>query len=161
MPLLKFQPSYLGLHFDRRLNWKAHITKKRKQTDLKAKEINLANREKIQSVYRKQATSLQSGDQTHLDFRNRTLGMCQQIQHSNHAESTIKNPQTITNAPWYVTIHTLHTELNIPYVSEVINERINKNLSKLESHPNPLVETLTQQTRNRRLKRRWNSDVHD
>ena len=28
---------YLGLHFDRRLNWKAHITKKRKQTDLKAK----------------------------------------------------------------------------------------------------------------------------
>jgi len=31
---------YLGLHFDRRLNWKVHITKKRKQTDLKAKEIN-------------------------------------------------------------------------------------------------------------------------
>ena len=31
---------YLGLHFDRRLNWKAHITKKRKQTDLKTKEIN-------------------------------------------------------------------------------------------------------------------------
>jgi len=31
---------YLGLHFDRRLNWKAHINKKRKQTDLKAKEIN-------------------------------------------------------------------------------------------------------------------------
>jgi hypothetical protein len=26
--------------FDRRLNWKVHITKKRKQTDLKAKEIN-------------------------------------------------------------------------------------------------------------------------
>jgi hypothetical protein len=32
---------YLGLHFDRRLNWKVHITKKRKQTYLKAKEINL------------------------------------------------------------------------------------------------------------------------
>ena len=31
---------YLGLHFDRRLNWKAHITKKRKQTYFKAKEIN-------------------------------------------------------------------------------------------------------------------------
>jgi hypothetical protein len=31
---------YLGLHFDRRLNWKVHITKKRKQTVLKAKEIN-------------------------------------------------------------------------------------------------------------------------
>ena len=31
---------YPGLHFDRKLNWKEHITKKRKQTDLKAKEIN-------------------------------------------------------------------------------------------------------------------------
>jgi len=69
--------------------------------------------------------------------------------------------RTITNAPWYVTNHTLHTDLNIPYVSEVINERINKHLSKLESHPNPLVETLTQPTRNRRLKRRWTSDLHD
>jgi hypothetical protein len=31
---------YLGLYFDHRLNWKVHITKKRKQTDLKAKEVN-------------------------------------------------------------------------------------------------------------------------
>ena len=60
--------------------------------------------------------------------------------------------RTITNAPCYVTKHTLHTDLNIPYVSDVINERINKHLSKLESHPNPLVETLKQPTRNRRLK---------
>ena len=85
---------YLGLHFDCRLNWKVHITKKRKQTDLKAKEINwLIGEKKIQPVYRKQNTSLQSGDQTHLDLRNRTLGMCQQVQHSNYAESTIKNSQ--------------------------------------------------------------------
>jgi len=59
----------------------------------KSKINQLANREKIQPVYRRQTTSLQSGDQTHLDLRNRTLGMCQQIKHSNHAESTIKNPQ--------------------------------------------------------------------
>jgi len=31
---------YLGLHFDRKLNWKEHIAKKRKQTDLKVKEID-------------------------------------------------------------------------------------------------------------------------
>jgi len=28
---------YLGLHFDRRLNWKEHISRKRKQIDLKTK----------------------------------------------------------------------------------------------------------------------------
>ena len=67
--------------------------------------------------------------------------------------------RTITNAPWYVTNHTLHTDL--PYVSEVINEKINKHLSKLESHSTPLVATLTQPTSNRRLKRLWTSDLHD
>jgi hypothetical protein len=31
---------YLGLHFDCRLNWKEHIARKRKQIDLKTKEID-------------------------------------------------------------------------------------------------------------------------
>jgi hypothetical protein len=69
--------------------------------------------------------------------------------------------RTITNAPRYVTNHTLHTDLNIPYVSEVINERTNNHLSKLQSQPNPPVEILTQPTPNRRLTRRWTSDLHD
>jgi hypothetical protein len=31
---------YLGLHFDCRLSWKGHIARKRKQIDLKTKEIS-------------------------------------------------------------------------------------------------------------------------
>jgi len=31
---------YLGLHFDCRLNWKQHIARKRKQINLKRKEID-------------------------------------------------------------------------------------------------------------------------
>jgi hypothetical protein len=67
----------------------------------------------------------------------------------------------MTNAPWYVTNHTFHTNLKIPNVSEVINKRINKHLGKLESHPNPLVDTLKQPTRKRNLKRRWTFELHD
>jgi len=45
---------YLGLHFDCKLNWKGHIAKKRKQTDLKAKEINwLIGRNSILSLENK------------------------------------------------------------------------------------------------------------
>jgi hypothetical protein len=47
--------------------------------------------------------------------------------------------RTIANAPWFVSNHTFHTDLNIPYVSEVINERTDRHLNKLESHPYPLV----------------------
>jgi hypothetical protein len=46
--------------------------------------------------------------------------------------------RAIANARQYVTNHTLHTDFNIPYASDVIHERINKHHIKLEAHPNPL-----------------------
>jgi len=53
----------------------------------------------------------------------------------------------------YVTNHTLHTDFYIPYVNDVIHERINKHHNKPEAHPNPLLEPLLQTANNRRLKR--------
>ena len=65
----------------------------------------------------------------------------------------------IANAPWYVTNHTLHTDFNIPYVSDIIHERINKNHNKLEAHPNLQTEPLLQPLNTRRLKRCWPLDL--
>ena len=62
------------------------------------------------------------------------------------------------NGPWYVTNHTLHTDFNIPYISDVIRERINKH-DKLEAHPNPLLEPLLQPINTRRLKGCWPLDL--
>ena len=62
------------------------------------------------------------------------------------------------NAPWYVTNHNLHTDFNIPYVSDVIHERINKHYNKLGAHPSPLLEPLMQPVNTRRLKRCWPLD---
>jgi len=45
--------------------------------------------------------------------------------------------RTVANAPWYISNHTLHTDFNIPYESEVINERIDKYFNKLASPPQP------------------------
>jgi len=63
--------------------------------------------------------------------------------------------RTIANAPRYVTNHTLHTDFNIPCVSDVIHETINKHHNNLEAHPNPLLEALLQPLNTRRLKRCW------
>ena len=41
----------------------------------------------------------------------------------------------------------------IPYVSDVIHERINKHHNKVEAHHNPLLEALLQLINTRRLKR--------
>ena len=67
--------------------------------------------------------------------------------------------RAIANTPWYVTNHTLHTELNIPYVSDVIHERINKHHNNLEAHPNPLLESILQSINTRKLGRCWPLDL--
>ena len=46
-------------------------------------------------------------------------------------KSQTKILRATTNALRYVTNHTLHTDFNIPYVSDVTNERINKHHNKL------------------------------
>jgi hypothetical protein len=72
--------------------------------------------------------------------------------------SQSKTLRTIANAPWYVTNY---TDFNIPYVSDVIHERINKYHNILEAHPNPLLEPLLKTMRNRRLIRSWLLDLQD
>ena len=57
------------------------------------------------------------------------------------------------NPPRYVTNHALHTGFNIPYVSDVIRERINKYQNKLEDHPNPLLQPMLQPINTWRLNR--------
>jgi len=69
--------------------------------------------------------------------------------------------RAVSNLPWYVTNHTQHIEFNIPYVSDVVLERINKYLNNLEAHPNPLLEPLLQPTNTRRLKRCWPLGLKD
>jgi hypothetical protein len=59
----------------------------------------------------------------------------------------------IANALRYVTNHTVHTDFNIPYVSDVIHEIINKQHNKLEAHPNPLLQPVLQLINTRRKKR--------
>jgi len=58
----------------------------------------------------------------------------------------------IKNATCYVTNHTLHTDVNVSYVSDVIHERIDKHHNNLDAHPNSLLEPLLQTIYTKRLK---------
>ena len=87
-----------------------------------------------------------------MELRNRTVGLRQQVQHSHHAEIPIQNSQSHSKCTMVLTNHTLHTDFNIPYVSDVIRERLNKHHNKLEVHPSSLLEPLLQPVNNRRLK---------
>jgi hypothetical protein len=62
----------------------------------------------------------------------------------------------IVDAPWYVSNATLHADLGISYVREVINQKCNKHHT---AHEKPLLKTLLAKEANRRLKRNWPIDL--
>ena len=126
---------YLGLHFDSRLNWKEHIAKK---IDLKTKEIKwLIGKKSHLSIENKLLIYKAVIKLTSIWSYGIELWGCASkcnIVIMQRSQSTIL--RAIANAPWYVTNHTLHTDCNIPYVSDVIHKRINKHHNTLEAHPN-------------------------
>jgi hypothetical protein len=66
--------------------------------------------------------------------------------------------RAMTNAPWYVSNDTLHNDLGIPIISDVIKERSNKH-NRLDTHTNPLMQPLLEEPNFRRLKRRLPIDL--
>jgi hypothetical protein len=49
------------------------------------------------------------------------------------------------NAPWYVTNQTLHEDLNVPCITEVIQERSIKHHDKIKIHINTTLWPLLEQ----------------
>ena len=79
-----------------------------------------------------------------MELRNRNVGYASMSNIVTMQRSQSKILRAIANAPRYVTNHTLRTDFNSSYVSDVVCERINKYHNKLEAHPSPLLEPLLQ-----------------
>ena len=105
---------YLGLHFDKRLTWKDHVKTKRKQLDLKTREIywligkhsplSLENKLLIYKAVLKPVWTY--GLELWGCASKSIIAVIQRYQS--------KLLRSITNAPWYVSNHTLHSDLHIP-----------------------------------------------
>jgi hypothetical protein len=67
----------------------------------------------------------------------------------------------IANAPWYVPNITLHEDLNVSLVKEVIKQRSTIYHNKIEGHVNVLIQPLLQPHNQRKLKRVWPADLRE
>jgi hypothetical protein len=69
---------------------------------------------------------------------------------------------TITNASWYVSNYTLHTDLQIPFITEEIKRYSTQYYNRLIGHENSYVTELRNPLNvTCRLKRQWPSDLKD
>jgi hypothetical protein len=66
----------------------------------------------------------------------------------------------MTNAPWYVSNQTLHDDLKIPFINDVIHSQATKYRNRNTNHINELIAVLTDVPPVvRRLKRQWPEDL--
>uniref|UniRef100_A0A2S2PN47 Putative RNA-directed DNA polymerase n=1 Tax=Schizaphis graminum TaxID=13262 RepID=A0A2S2PN47_SCHGA len=74
-----------------------------------------------------------------------------------------KTLRTILKAPFYVSNHTLHSDLKIPFVSELAKTHYKRFNSRLAHHKNPLISNLSSASISgspvKRLKRQWCRDL--
>jgi hypothetical protein len=71
-----------------------------------------------------------------------------------------KTLRDITGAPWYVSNKTIHEDLNISLITDVIKKQANRYRSQITGHENQLIEELSHPHVNeRRLKRDWPEDL--
>jgi hypothetical protein len=149
---------YLGIHFDKRLTWREHITKTRKHLEIKTRDLAwLINKHSPLSLENKllvYKTVLKPIWTYGLALWGCTatsnLAIIQRYQ--------AKTLRKIVNAPWYVTNHTLHKDLRVPSVKQVFQELTETHRTRLQKHSNPLVATILTPPSIRRLKRRWTTD---
>jgi hypothetical protein len=67
----------------------------------------------------------------------------------------------ITNAPWYVSNQTIHVDLHVPFIKDVIQEKSIKHHAKLGHHSNAILQPLLAEQQRRRLKKIWPADLID
>jgi len=150
---------YFGMHMDKKLTWKEHIVKKRKQIDLKFKQLyrllgrksplSLENKVLVYKVAIKPIWTY--GIKLWGCASNSSIAILQRCQS--------KILLSMANAPRYVSNFTLHNDLGIPCIKDVLKERSTKNHDRLEVHTNALLQPLLEKQNNRRLKRRLPVDL--
>ena len=151
---------YLAIHLDRKLTWRKHITAKRKQLDLKLRnlywligrksQLSLANKLLVYKVILKPIWTC--GVQLWGTASTSNLEILERFQS--------KVLRIITGAPWYVPNTVLKSDLQVPTVRQEVKNYSATYRQRLDVHPNKLAKTLfSSQTCNRRLKRHYPAEL--
>lgn len=144
---------YLGMHFDSKLNWKKHIVAKRKHIDLRAKEMGWLIGQKSRLSLSNKVLIYKTIIKPIWTYGIELWGCASKSNIAIMQRCQSKILRQITNAPWYVSNHTLHTDLRMPYITDEIHDRAQNHHARLVNHPNPTIEPLITPIDIRRLKR--------
>jgi hypothetical protein len=151
---------YLGIHLDRKLTWRNNISAKKKQLDLKLRnmywiigrksQLSLANKLLVYKAILKPIWTY--GIQLWGTASNSNIDILESFQS--------KVLRIITDAPWYVSNAVIKHDLQVPSVRQEVRTHSVTYHTRLNCHPNELVILLLQQPpHNHKLKRYYPADL--
>lgn len=137
---------YLGMHLDRRLTWRKHITTKSKQLRLKFRQmywllgrrsqLSLDNKLLLYKTMIKPVWTY--GIQLWGTSSNSNIEILQRLQNI--------VLRTIVNAPWYVPNYVIASDLKMTSVREEIKKYYTRHRNRLTVHPNDLAKKVLDDT---------------
>jgi hypothetical protein len=89
------------------------------------------------------------------------MGIRQQIAYRQNATNPVQNTADDHKCTWYVTNQTLHDDLKVPFIKDVIQEKSINHHDKLGNCSNPILQPLLEQQQRRKLKKLWPADLTD
>ena len=151
---------YLGVHLDERLTFRQHIERKRKELDLRLNKLRWL-------LHRRSALSISNKRLLYMATLRPVWAYALPIWGcaANSLRNIIQRFQNkalrlIAGAPWYVRNDSLHADLRVPTINEVIKKLSSKHERRLHYHPNELaLSLLDNSTSIRRLCRRHPVDL--
>jgi hypothetical protein len=153
-------PTAKYLHLDSRLTWAQHLAKKRKQVDLKVKDLYWVIGRKSPASLESKVLLYKTTIKPIWTYGIELWGFASKLHIAKLQRRQSKILRAITNAPWYVTSQTLHDDLKVPFIKDVIQEKSINHHDKLGNHSNPILQPLLEQQR-KRLKKLWPADLID
>jgi hypothetical protein len=127
---------------DSKLKWKQHIAKKRKQVNITMKQLNWLLGRKSNLAIENKLLIYKTIIILIWTYGLELWGYASKSSISIIQRSQSKILRMIVDAPWYVSNATLHADLGILYVQDVIHQKCNKHHTTLETRENPLLEKL-------------------
>jgi hypothetical protein len=127
---------------DSKLTWKQHIAKKRKQVNITIKQLNWLLGRKSNLAIENKLLIYETIIIPIWTYGLELWGCASKSSITVVQRSQSKILRMIVDAPWYVTNATLHADLGISYVHEVIHQKCNKHHTRLGTHENQLLKTL-------------------
>lgn len=154
---------YLGLILDSRLTWKAHISHLINKLRNRIHQLKFIIQGKSPLPLHLKKLIYYSTIRPVWTYSCGIWGSA--------ANSHVKKVQTIQNrvlrliadAPWYISNASLHKDLQVPEVTEILAKHYNRLYSTFADHCNPLLNQIPAQApppqQERRLKRKRHSDL--